>query len=98
MVVNAEKMKEQIDNAGAIFMGYYTPEAVGDYTAGPSHVLPTGGSARFFSPLSPESFVKRTSLIGYNESRLKEEAKEIMILARLEGLEAHAKSVEVRLK
>jgi len=87
-----------IKNAGAIFMGHFTPEAVGDYAAGPNHVLPTGGTARFFSPLSTEDFVKKSSLLMYTKDALAELAPAVTRIARMEGLEAHARMVDVRLK
>lgn len=83
-------------HAGAIFLGDSSPEPLGDYVAGPSHVLPTGGTARFASPLSVETFVKRSSLIAYGAATLAAEASAITTLARAEGLEAHARSIEVR--
>lgn len=86
----------KVKNAGAVFLGGYTPEAVGDYCAGPSHVLPTGGTARFFSPLGVEDFLKRTSLIAYNRESLAGAARAVTTLARIEGLEAHARAVEIR--
>ncbi len=88
----------QIRNAGALFIGEYTPEPVGDYSAGPNHVLPTGGTARFSSALSVDNFIKKTSLIHYSQSAFNREAKDIIRLAEIEGLEAHAKSVKIRLK
>jgi len=88
----------QIDNAGAIFMGHWTPEAAGDYLAGPNHTLPTGGTARFFSPLSVDDFVKKSSLISFSETGLKRLGNRIVQIAGLEGLEAHAKSVSIRLE
>lgn len=87
-----------IRNAGAVFMGPYTPEPVGDYVAGPNHVLPTGGTARFSSALSVDHFVKRTSVIQYSKEAFLEEAEDIMQLADIEGLGAHAESVRVRLE
>lgn len=87
-----------IDNAGAIFMGHWTPEAAGDYLAGPNHTLPTGGTARFFSPLSVDDFVKKSSIISFSEQGLKRLGDRIVQIAGLEGLEAHAKSVSVRLE
>lgn len=87
-----------IRNAGAVFLGNYTPEPVGDYVAGPNHVLPTAGTAKFASALSVDHFVKKTSIIHYSEGAFKREAKDIMLLAETEGLDAHAKSVRVRLK
>ncbi|MCX7770099.1 MAG: histidinol dehydrogenase [Proteobacteria bacterium] len=87
-----------IINAGAIFLGNNTPEAVGDYMAGPNHILPTGGTARFFSPLGVEDFIKRTSIISFTEKGLNTLGKKVASFARYEGLFAHAKSVEERLK
>lgn len=88
----------RIRNAGAVFLGKYTPEPVGDYVAGPNHVLPTAGTARFSSALSVNHFLKNTSILHYSDDAFRKEAKDIMCLARIEGLEAHARSVEVRLK
>jgi histidinol dehydrogenase len=87
----------QIRHAGAIFVGPYTPEPVGDYVAGPNHVLPTAGTARFSSALSVDHFIKKTSLIRYSEAAFRKEAESIIRLARIEGLDAHARSVDVRL-
>lgn len=87
----------QIKNAGAIFMGHYTPEAAGDYLAGPNHTLPTGGTARFFSPLSVDDFVKKSSIVYFSRDGLNRLGKDIVRIAGLEGLEAHGKSVSVRL-
>jgi len=89
-------LAEQIPCAGAIFVGAFTPETAGDYAAGPSHVLPTGGSARFSSPLGVYDFVVRTSLITYSAEALRSQRALLTDLARLEGLEAHARAVEVR--
>ena len=86
-----------IRNAGAVFLGEYTPEPVGDYVAGPNHVLPTAGTARFASALSVDNFVKRTSLIHYSADALRREAADILRLAEVEGLGAHANSIRVRL-
>jgi histidinol dehydrogenase len=86
-----------IRNAGAVFLGEYTPEPVGDYVAGPNHVLPTAGTARFASALSVDNFVKRTSLIHYSADALRREAVDILRLAEVEGLGAHANSIRVRL-
>ena len=88
----------QIRNAGAVFLGEYTPEPVGDYVAGPNHVLPTAGTARFSSALSVEHFTKKTSIISYSKAALKEEAKDIICLAKIEGLEGHANSIKIRLE
>jgi histidinol dehydrogenase len=87
----------RIRNAGAVFMGSFTPEPVGDYIAGPNHVLPTAGTARFSSALSVDNFIKKTSLIQYSKAALKREARDIIRLAEIEGLEAHANSVKMRL-
>lgn len=85
-----------IRHAGAIFLGEWTPEAVGDYVAGPNHTLPTGGTARFSSPLSTEEFVKKSSIIQYSPAALADDAGSIVKIARHEGLWAHARSVELR--
>lgn len=87
----------QIRNAGAVFLGHYTPEPVGDYIAGPNHVLPTAGTARFASALSVDHFVKKTSIIHYSPKAFRREAKDAMRLAEIEGLDAHARSIQVRL-
>lgn len=88
----------QIKNAGAIFMGHYTPEAAGDYLAGPNHTLPTGGTARFFSPLSVDDFVKKSSIVYFSRDGLNRLGENIIRIAGLEGLEAHGKSVSIRLR
>ncbi len=88
----------KIKNAGAVFLGNYTPEPVGDYIAGPNHVLPTAGTARFSSALSVDNFIKKTSLISYTKEAFNREAKDIIMLAETEGLGAHANSVRIRLK
>jgi histidinol dehydrogenase len=87
---------DKIRNAGAIFIGEYSPVAVGDYWAGPSHTLPTGTSARFFSALSANDFVKATSIIEYDKKKLAASADDIIRLAEAEGLDAHARSVKIR--
>jgi len=87
----------QIKNAGAIFLGHFTPESVGDYIAGPNHVLPTGGTARFFSPLSTDSFMKKSSLIFYTREGLDKVAEAVMQIADVEGLEAHGNTIRVRM-
>jgi histidinol dehydrogenase len=87
-----------VKNAGAIFLGHYSPEPLGDYFAGPNHVLPTGGTARFFSPLGVYDFVKKTSLIYYSKDALKAVKNEIMGFAMSEGLTAHSNSIAVRFK
>jgi histidinol dehydrogenase len=88
----------KIQNAGAVFLGHHSPEPVGDYFAGPSHVLPTAGTARFASGLSVDHFTKKISVISYSSEALMRDAADIMRLAELEGLEAHARSVKVRLQ
>jgi histidinol dehydrogenase len=92
----ARAVAERITTAGALFVGTHTPESVGDYIAGPSHVLPTGGSARFFSPLSVADFVKRTSVIEYDAAALRAQGGDIEKLAEVEGLEGHGRAVSVR--
>jgi histidinol dehydrogenase len=87
---------ERIRNAGAIFIGHHTPVPVGDYFAGPSHVLPTGGTARFFSPLSANDFLKSSSLLRYDAAALSQDARYIVDFAGREGLTAHAHAVNVR--
>jgi len=86
-----------IKNAGAVFLGHYTPESVGDYIAGPNHVLPTGGTARFFSPLSTDSFMKKSSLIFYTKEGLDKVAEAVMQIADVEGLEAHGNTIRIRM-
>jgi len=86
-----------IKNAGAIFLGHYTPESVGDYVAGPNHVLPTGGTARFFSPLSTDDFMKKSSLIFYTKEGLDKVGEAVMQIADVEGLEAHGNTIRVRM-
>ncbi len=86
----------RVENAGAIFLGDYSSEPVGDYFAGPNHVLPTNGTARFSSPLSVDDFVKKSSLIRYSREALRRDAATIAALARHEGLEGHARAVEIR--
>lgn len=86
----------RVDNAGSVFLGHYSPEPLGDYFAGPNHVLPTSGTARFFSPLSVDSFIKKSSFIYYTESALFKAKDDIIKLAETEGLTAHANSIKVR--
>lgn len=95
-VADPEGLLADIGSVGAAFLGQFTPEAAGDYAAGPSHVLPTGGAARFASPLGVYDFVVRTSLIGYTPEAIARQADLLEGLARLEGLEAHARAVAVR--
>lgn len=86
----------KLDNAGSVFLGNYSPEPLGDYFAGPNHVLPTSGTARFFSPLSVDSFVKKSSFIYYTEDALRADAEDVIRFADTEGLTAHANSIKVR--
>ena len=98
MIEKPDSWLHAIKHAGAIFLGDYSPEAAGDYLAGPNHVLPTMGTARFSSALGVETFLKKSSVISYSRTALLEDGPHIMALANLEGLSAHAKSVEVRMK
>ena len=98
MIEKPDTWLKDIQHAGAIFLGDYSPEAAGDYLAGPNHVLPTMGTARFSSALGVETFLKKSSIISYSRAALLEDGPHIMALANLEGLSAHAKSVEIRLK
>jgi histidinol dehydrogenase len=93
---DARALSEHVTTAGALFLGHYTPESVGDYFAGPSHVLPTAGSARFSSPLGVGDFVKRTSVIEYDAAALEAQSGDIQRLAEVEGLSGHARAVSVR--
>ena len=86
----------KIKNAGAIFLGEYSSEPLGDYFAGPNHVLPTNGTAKFFSPLSVDAFIKKTSIISYSRDALSAVHTDIERFAESEGLTAHANSVRVR--
>jgi len=92
----SREIADEIKNAGAVFIGQYSPVAVGDYWAGPSHTLPTGNSAKFFSALSANDFIKSTSIIEYDKQKLSESAADIIRLAQAEGLDAHAKSISIR--
>jgi histidinol dehydrogenase len=98
LVKNPERVLERITNAGVVFLGAQTPNAVGDYLAGPNHVLPTGGRARFASPLTAEDFRKVTNVVKYSSARLRAEAADIIALAELERLTAHANAVRVRIE
>lgn len=95
---NPMELLGKIKHAGAIFLGRYSSEPVGDYFAGPNHVLPTNGTARFSSPLGVEDFQKKSSIILYSEKAMNDNGEKIAEFARLEGLEAHARAVEARLK
>ena len=88
----------KVDNAGSVFLGNFSPEPLGDYFAGPNHVLPTSGTARFFSPLGVDSFVKKSSFIYYTPQELSKAKDDIITLAESEGLTAHANSISVRFK
>ena len=98
MTANPFALLPKIKHAGAIFMGHYTPEPMGDYLAGPNHTLPTGGTARFYSPLSVENFLKKSSIISMSEEGINELGEACALLADTEGLTAHARSVRIRLK
>ncbi|MDX1386577.1 MAG: histidinol dehydrogenase, partial [bacterium] len=97
-VKDPNKIVDQITNAGAIFLGNYTPEACGDYLAGPSHVLPTTGNARFGSPLGVLDFLKFSSIISFDEKALKKHSQTLTHLAEMEGLTGHGTSVRLRLQ
>ncbi len=97
MVERPVGMVGKLKNAGAIFLGEYSPEPLGDYFAGPNHVLPTSGTARFFSPLNVDDFIKKSSIIFYNKAALKEAGPKIVAFAQSEGLTAHAASIKMRL-
>ena len=97
-VADPSAVDKQVTNAGALFLGHYTPVAVGDYLAGPNHVLPTGGTARFFSPLGVEDFLKRMSVVRFEPPKLRELGADVMRLADLEGLTGHRVSVDLRLQ
>lgn len=96
MLANPMEYLGKLDNAGSVFLGDYSPEPLGDYYAGPNHVLPTSGTARFFSPLSVDAFVKKTSFIYYTKDALQNASDDIELLANKEGLTAHANSITVR--
>ena len=98
MVEDAPDYLGQVKNAGSIFLGYYSPEPLGDYFAGPNHVLPTNGTARFSSPLGVDSFIKRSSYLHYSKEALNAVGDKIMLLAEKEGLTAHGNSIKVRLE
>ena len=98
MMADPFELLGSIRNAGAIFLGPWTPESVGDYVAGPNHVLPTGGTARFSSPLSVEDFVTRSSVISYSREALEADAPIVKAIAEAEGLDAHANAVALRLE
>ena len=87
-----------IRNAGAIFLGQYSPEPLGDYYAGPNHILPTGGTAKFYSVLNVETFMKKTSIISYTGAALAEVAEDVIVMAEAEGLRAHANAIRKRVE
>lgn len=89
---------DQIRNAGAIFLGYYTPEPIGDYFAGPNHVLPTNGTSRFYSPLNTQTYLKKTSIISYTKEAILKNGRHIETLAAVEGFGGHKNAITVRLK
>jgi histidinol dehydrogenase len=97
-VADADRWLDRVENAGAIFLGPYSPVPLGDYVAGPSHVLPTGGTARFFSPVGVEDFVKRMSLVEFSAEGLRAVGPDAILLAELEGLFAHAQAVRLRME
>ena len=97
-VRDPDALLSEVKHAGSIFLGHQTPQALGDYLAGPNHVLPTGGTARFFSPLSVDDFVKKSSIIAYTREALERVQGPLTKIARVEGLEAHARAVEMRMK
>ncbi|MBP5281099.1 MAG: histidinol dehydrogenase [Lachnospiraceae bacterium] len=96
LTANPFDIMTRIRNAGAIFLGEYSSEPLGDYFAGPNHILPTNGTAKFFSPVNVDDFIKKTSIISYSRDALKEVNEDIQIFARSEGLTAHANSIKVR--
>ena len=97
-VESPDGLMKRVVNAGAVFLGHYTPVAVGDYLAGPNHVLPTGGTARFFSPLGVEDFLKRMSFIRFEPPKLRELGSDVIRLANVEGLAGRGRSVDLRLQ
>ncbi len=95
---DADAVSKGVTNAGALFLGHYTPVAVGDYIAGPNHVLPTGGTARFFSPLGVDDFLKRMSVTRFEPQKLRELGADVIRLAAIEGLTGHGTSIDLRLQ
>ena len=96
MVKDPFSLLGNIKNAGAIFLGEYSPEPLGEYMAGPNHILPTNGTARFFSPLTVSDFTKKSSIISYSRKALRVLSKDVVRFAETEGLDAHANSVRIR--
>jgi histidinol dehydrogenase len=97
MLAEPFRWLSKVENAGAVFLGHYSPEPVGDYLAGPNHILPTSGTARFYSPLGVDAFLKRTSLIAYNDPALEQVGADVINLAGVEGFSAHANSIRIRM-
>ena len=96
MTEEPEQLLPLVDNAGAVFLGPWTPEALGDYSAGPNHTLPTGSTSRFFSPLGVYDFYKRSSLIGFTRKGFLKLSNIVETIADIEGLEAHANTIRIR--
>jgi histidinol dehydrogenase len=96
MVKNPQTWSKRINNAGAIFLGQYSPTAIGDYVAGPSHVLPTSGTARFFSGLGIEDFMKSSHIVSYSKKALEKTRRSIEKITKLEGLNKHMESIKAR--
>ncbi len=96
-ILDYEKYVDKIINAGAVFAGHYTPESLGDYYAGPSHVLPTSGTAKYFEVLNTHTFVRKMSYINYDKKNLVQGAKDIITLAEAEGFSAHANAIRKRI-
>ena len=96
LTANSFEVMTKVKNAGAIFMGEYASEPLGDYFAGPNHILPTNGTAKFFSPVNVDDFIKKTSIISYSREALEKVHKDIEKFAESEGLTAHANSIKVR--
>ena len=96
LTANPYEIMTKIKNAGAIFLGEYSSEPLGDYFAGPNHILPTNGTAKFFSPLNVDDFMKKTSIISYSRDALYKVHRDIELFAESEGLTAHANSIKVR--
>ena len=96
LTANPFETMTKIRNAGAIFLGEYSSEPLGDYFAGPNHILPTNGTAKFFSPVNVDDFIKKTSIISYSREALEKVHKQIELFARSEGLTAHENSIAVR--
>src|SRR5690625_5518729 len=96
MIKNATEALPEIRHAGAIFIGNYSPEPLGDYMAGPDHTLPTSGTAKFASPLGVYDFLKKSSIIHYSENALQQEANYIQTIANMEELTGHSNAIKVR--